>query len=183
MGNVLHTFHGQTDYPLTDLGREQARRVAEKLENIPFTRCCSSDLRRAWDTALPSLEGRGIVPEPCPDLREHFVGDVEDLSREESEARYPGLLGTYISDWYHTPVPGGEDQRDMLGRVGRCVDGIIARGEDTLIAGHNGSLTLVLLHLGLITENDITNGFYLGQGTYTAVEVTENGPKLLGLDL
>ena len=30
-GNVKRYFHGQTDYPLTDLGRRQAQEVAEKL--------------------------------------------------------------------------------------------------------------------------------------------------------
>ena len=46
VGNVRRTFHGQTDYPLTEEGRRQARQAAEKLREIPFTRCCASDLRR-----------------------------------------------------------------------------------------------------------------------------------------
>ena len=31
VGNVRRTFHGQTDYPLTEEGRRQARQAAEKL--------------------------------------------------------------------------------------------------------------------------------------------------------
>lgn len=182
LGNVLGTFHGQTDYPLTEFGKLQARQVAEKLRGIPFTRCCASDLRRAWETALPCLEGRGIVPEACPDLREHFVGEMEDLTPEESERKCPGLLAAYIADWFHTPLPGAEDPQDLLRRVGQCVDGIVARGEDTLIAAHNGSLSVALFHLGLITEDMLACGFSLGQGTYTAVEATTHGAKLLDLD-
>lgn len=37
VGNVRRTFHGQTDYPLTEEGRRQARQAAEKLREIPFT--------------------------------------------------------------------------------------------------------------------------------------------------
>ena len=54
-GNVKRYFHGQTDYPLTDHGREQAREVAEKLKDATFTRCCTSDLQRARDTDLTCL--------------------------------------------------------------------------------------------------------------------------------
>ena len=32
-GNVKRYFHGQTDYPLTEKGHEQAREVAEKLKD------------------------------------------------------------------------------------------------------------------------------------------------------
>ena len=65
-GNVAKTFHGHIDYPLTPLGREQARQAGEKLKAVSFSRCVASDLSRAWDTALACVEGRGIVPECCP---------------------------------------------------------------------------------------------------------------------
>lgn len=38
-GNVAKTFHGHTDYPLTELGREQARQAGEKLKDTAFVRC------------------------------------------------------------------------------------------------------------------------------------------------
>lgn len=180
VGNVSRTFHGQTDYPLTDLGRQQAREVAEKLREVSFTRCCASDLRRAWDTALICLEDRDMTPEVCIGLREHFVGEMEDISWEESEVRFPGIAQQYWHDWFHTIVPGGETPGEMLERVGKTVDEIIAQGEDTLIAAHNGSLTLILLHLGLMTEEEVADPkIYFHQGTYTAIEVTEAGAKLL----
>ena len=72
-GNVAKTFHGHTDYPLTELGREQARQAGEKLKDTAFVRCVASDLSRAWDTALSCVAGRGMIPERCPGLREQFV--------------------------------------------------------------------------------------------------------------
>ena len=35
-GNVAKTFHGHTDYPLTELGREQARGEAERYRLCPL---------------------------------------------------------------------------------------------------------------------------------------------------
>ena len=50
-GNVERIFHGQADYPLTEKGHAQARQAAEKLREVSFTRCCTSDLQRTYDTA------------------------------------------------------------------------------------------------------------------------------------
>ena len=133
--------------------------------------------------ALACLEGRSVLPERCPDLREHFVGELEDTSWEEVEARRPGLKRAYIEDWFHVTPPGGESPEEMAARVGRCVDGIVARGEDTLVAAHNGSLSLVLIHLGLAGPEDVMKpGHYFEQGCYTAVEVTAAGARLLAFN-
>lgn len=68
----------------------------------------------------------------------------------------------------------------MLARVSRCVDGIIARGEDTLIAAHFGSLSLILVHLGLIAGEDaFTAPWAFGQGTYSAIRVENGRAELL----
>ena len=181
-GNVKRYFHGQTDYPLTDLGRAQAREAAEKLKDANFTRCCASNLQRAWNTALACLESHpDITPEVCEDLREHFVGDMEDMPWEEAERRFPGVPEKFIADWFHTVPPGGEDPQDMLRRVSRCIDAIIARGEDTLVVSHFGTMSLIAVHLGIMTEAEIiAKGF--GQGCYTAVEITDGKATLLCLN-
>ena len=181
-GNVKRYFHGQTDYSLTDLGREQAREVAEKLKDANITRCCTSDLQRAHHTALACLAyHKDVTPEIVTDLREHFVGDMEDLPWEEAERRYPGLPDRFIRDWFHTVPPGGEDPQDMLIRVGRAIDAIIERGEDTLVASHFGTMSLIAVHLGIMTEAEIIEkGF--GQGCYTAVAIKDGKAVLLCLN-
>ncbi len=183
-GNVAKTFHGHIDYPLTPLGREQARQAAEKLKGVSFTRCVASDLSRAWDTALACVEGRGIVPECCPGLREQFVGDAEGLTWEEMGQRFPGIREMYISDWSHTTPPGGEPPEEMARRVGACVDEIIRRGEDTLVVAHNGSLSLMLKHLGLEGEDELLRpGYFFNHGAYTAIQIQEGKSELKGFNL
>lgn len=179
-GNVLMTFHGQTDYPLTEKGREQARQAAEKLKEISFSRCCSSDLARAWDTALICAEGQGIEVERCPGLREQFVGDIEGLSWDEMGERFPELREQYINAWFDTTPPGGESPEEMLARVGQCVDEIVARGEDTLLVGHFGTFSLVLLHLGLVNRNQaMDKQWYFTQGTYSAIRIEDGRAELV----
>lgn len=174
-GNVVRTFHGQLDYPLTETGREQARQAGEKLREVSFRRCYASDLSRAWDTALACVEGRGLAPEACPALREQNVGDIEGLTWEEMGERYPDVRSGFIGDWFNTTPPGGESPEEMTARVAACVDGIIARGEDALLVAHFGSLSLIMLHLGLLSrEQAFEQQWAFGQGTYTAIRI-ENG--------
>ena len=179
-GNVLRTFHGQTDYPLTEKGREQARLAAEKLRDVSFARCCASDLTRARETARICLEGRAVEAEACPALREQDVGEMEGLTWEEMEERYPHLLHPYIEDWFHTIPPGGESPEEMEERVAAWVEDTLRRGEDTLVVGHNGSLTFILLCLGVLDrEEAFSDGFFFTQGTYAAVRIEEGKAELL----
>ena len=182
-GNVVRTFHGWTDYPLIELGHQQAREVAEKLKDVPFTRCCASDLQRAWITAGYCLEGRGIAAEACPDLREHNCGDIEGLTWEEMDAKYPLIRDGIMTNWMQVTPPGGESPREMRQRVRRCINDIIARGEDTLVVAHNGTLQTILLLLGLKTERELVEPYLVfRQGTYTAIELTGSSAKLLELN-
>lgn len=181
-GNVLRTFHGQTDYPLTEKGREQAREAGEKLraDGVKFTRCCASDLSRAWDTAQACLAGYDVKAEVCPQMREQFVGDIEGLSWDEMGERFPGLREQYVGDWANTIPPGGEVPRAMLKRVGAFVDEVVARGEDTLLVAHFGSLSLTMVHLGVLSEEDAVKPEWIfGQGTYSAIRIEDGKAELV----
>ena len=101
--NIQRRFLGRTDLPLDDVGLSQAARLGDHLRNLHWDRLYSSPLLRARQTA----EAIG-VPTLCAGLTEMDMGDLEGLSREEMEARYPGLL----SQWFEEPTrfrpPGGE---------------------------------------------------------------------------
>lgn len=182
-GNERQLFFGANDHPLTKLGREQARQAAEKLKEVQFTRCVASPLSRAWDTAMICTEGRFVVPEACPAIAEQDMGELEGLTWGAAEARFGDHIGALLTDWFHTPPPGGEDPALMLLRVGACVDELVLRGQDTLVVAHNGSLSLILLHLGLAKESDMfSKAWTFRHGCYTAIRVDENGAELVGFN-
>lgn len=179
-GNERQLFFGLRDHPLTKLGKEQARESADKLKEVALSRCVASPLSRAWDTALICTEGRHVAPEPCPAIMEQDMGDLEDLTWGAAEARFGDQIGVLLVDWFHTIPPNGEPPAHMLERVGQCVDELIRRGEDTLVVGHNGSLSLILLHLGLAGERDMFQpGWTFRHGCYTAIRVDGNGAELV----
>ena len=181
VGNERQLFFGWSDHPLTELGREQARQAAEMLKEVNFTRCVSSDLVRAWDTALACVEGRGIEVEAAPALREQDMGDLEDLTFDQAMERGGEAFARMLADWTRVDPPGGESVAHMKQRVGDCVDGIVRRGEDTLIVAHNGSLSLILSHFGLARDSELMNheyNWFFEHGTYSAIEITDGKARL-----
>ena len=182
VGNERQLFFGWSDHPLTELGREQAREAAEKLKEASFTRCLSSDLTRAWDTALACVEGRGVEVEAAPALREQDLGALEDLTFAQARERHGEMFERMLDDWIHVDPPGGESVAHMIQRVGDCVDEIVRRGEDTLVVAHNGSLSLILRHFGLAEEAELMDpkfNWFFQHGTYSVIRVEENGAELV----
>ena len=182
VGNERQLFFGWSDHPLTELGREQARQAARMLKEVSFTRCVSSDLIRAWDTALICAEGRDVEVESAPALREQDMGGLEDLTFAQAQERCGELFARMLEDWIHVDPPDGESVAHMKQRVGACVDEIVRRGEDTLIVAHNGSLSLILSHFGLAKDSELMNhdyNWFFEHGTYSVIRVEENGAELV----
>ena len=182
VGNEKRLFFGRSDHPLTGLGWEQARQAADKLREVSFTRCVSSDLARAWDTARICVEGRGIGVEVDPALREQDMGEMEDLTFAQAQERFGELFERMLDDWIHVDPPDGESVAHMKQRVGACVDRIVCRGEDTLIVAHNGSLSLILSHFALAEDRELMNhdfNWFFQHGTYSVIRVDETGAELI----
>ncbi len=182
-GNLRQVFHGQFDYPLTAQGREEALLCGEKLRDVPLVRCCASDLRRARETAELALSGRDVPITLLPALREQNVGDLEGLTWEEMGTLYPELLDNFLHRWFDTTPPGGESGRMMEKRVAAALKGILTRDEDTLIAAHFGTLSLVLHILGIAREEELfTKPWFIRQGCCSAIRWENGRAELLALN-
>ena len=106
-GNAEHRFIGQTDVPLDDVGRGQARALAERLRSTPIDRIISSDLRRAIDTIQPLAESIDVPIERDSRLREISNGEWSGLLPGEIEQRWPDLWVAYRTG-EDVLRPGGE---------------------------------------------------------------------------
>ena len=86
-----------------------------------------------------------------------------------------------LGDWTRVDPPGGESVAHMKERIGQCVDGIVRRGEDTLIVAHNGSLSLILSHFGLAEDRELMNhdyNWFFQHGTYSVIEIVDGKARL-----
>lgn len=116
---------GSTDLPLTERGRETARRLQRVLAGESFALVLTSPLRRARETC--ALAGFGEVAEVDRDLSEWDYGEYEGLTTREIHARAPGWM------IFADGCPGGE----VPEQVGVRVDRLLAR-----VRGVPGSIAL-----------------------------------------
>ncbi len=109
---------GATDPPLSDQGREQARRVAAELARMPLARVLSSDLQRALATADAIATPHHLVVEPTPALREIDFGGWEGRSLAGLWSEEPHAAKAWEDDIRSTPLAFGERLSDVENRVG-----------------------------------------------------------------
>jgi broad specificity phosphatase PhoE len=113
---------------LTEEGREQARRLGEKLAETEVDLCVTSEFARTIETADIAFAGRAVPRLVVPELNDHPAGDYEG-----------GLLSDYL-EWAHGAgpadfVPGTTESRtDVVRRFTRGYALLLARPERTVVA-------------------------------------------------
>ena len=126
---------GRTDLPLTESGREYARRLGALLGGRPFASILTSPLRRARDTC--ALAGYGDHATVDPDLREWDYGEYEGRTTPEIRRERP--------DWHlwQDGVPNGETLEHVAVRARRVIDGAMAASGDVALFSHGHFLRIL----------------------------------------
>ncbi|MEX2236234.1 MAG: histidine phosphatase family protein [Dehalococcoidia bacterium] len=129
------------DAGLTKLGREQARRLGERLrsEAIKVDALYASTLPRAMQTAEYLAAALGLPINPDDELQELRPGESDGMSWEAFLAKY----GRPDFSNPHRPMsPGGESWAELLLRVGRAMH--------RLRDAHTGQTVLAVTHGGFV---------------------------------
>jgi 2,3-bisphosphoglycerate-dependent phosphoglycerate mutase len=123
---------------LSEVGRQQAERVADLLEGHDVAAIVSSPYTRAIQTVQPLADRLGLAIQIDPDLRERLLssGPLEDFTAS-LEATWRDF------DLVH---PGGESSAAAQARVGRAIRRIVAGGgsRNIVISTHGNALALFL---------------------------------------
>jgi 2,3-bisphosphoglycerate-dependent phosphoglycerate mutase len=138
--NSERRWQGHADRPLNEVGRQQARELAETLTDRAIDVVYSSDLLRAHETALIVGERLGLPVSVDARLREVDVGDWSGRVHSEIEGLDPDGYRRWREGgkgW-----AGGESYEEMGERVVAAVLRLAARhpGETVLIVTHGGSI-------------------------------------------
>ncbi|WP_432488352.1 histidine phosphatase family protein [Kineococcus sp. SYSU DK018] len=144
-GATAHTAQGRLsgstgqDPPLSEVGRDQARRLAGALRAAggADVLVCSPVLR-ARQTAEEVATALGLGLRVEDDLREIDFGDWEGLTPAEVDRRWPGAQDAW-RQCSTEPVPGGESLEQVGDRV--------ARVRERLAAEHPGGRVLLVSHM------------------------------------
>ncbi|MDO9301084.1 MAG: alpha-ribazole phosphatase, partial [Anaerolineales bacterium] len=147
--NIARRFQGQSDIPLNEVGKKQAKALANRLSAEHFDSIYSSDLQRATETAkiICKSEWHSDLR-----LREVNFGDWEGLTYGEIKEKHPDTLSAWENDIYKNAPPNGETLEGLSARVQSMLGELYAKHKDqtVLIVAHGGVLqTLICLALNL----------------------------------
>lgn len=155
-GNRDGILQGQEDLPLTDLGHEQANKLAQRVARLDFTAIYSSDLARALQTALPLSEALHMSVGLDARLREIHVGSWSGLTSEQIMERFPLEWARWQYRDPDLARGGGESYVAAQARIVAVIDELVLRhvGERIAVICHGGVMRAYLAHvLGLDLRN------------------------------
>jgi 2,3-bisphosphoglycerate-dependent phosphoglycerate mutase len=182
--NLENRFTGWVDVPLTELGREEARRAGAKLGGVPIHVAYTSVLSRAQETLQIILETLG---EDFPVIRdgalnERHYGDLQGLNKEET-ARIHGA--DQVKIWrrsYDIPPPNGEALKNTAERTlpffERCIMGDIRQNKNVLVVAHGNSNRAIVMELDGLSKEEVLE-LNLGTGVPFVYDFDEDG-KVVG---
>ena len=126
VGNADGYHQGQTEFPLTERGRAQARALAEywKSHNIVFDHCISSPQSRTRETAEIVAEALGIEIEYDPIWMERDNGHYGGLHQDEARLRYPY---PDFQPLYDRIGQTGESEWELFLRGGQAIQSVLHR--------------------------------------------------------
>jgi 2,3-bisphosphoglycerate-dependent phosphoglycerate mutase len=126
---------------LTDVGREQARRLGQLLADEPIELCVTSEFVRVRETADLALADRDVPRLVVPELNDVRFGEFEGRPFDE----YRAWAGA--RDPTEAPA-GGESRAEVAARYARGFRRVLERPERTiLVVAHGLPLRYTLLAL------------------------------------
>ena len=140
----LELIEGQSDPALTELGRDQALAVAERLSSAKVEAIFVTPLRRTQETARPLAERLGIEPVVLPELREVYLGDWEGQLNHRASSGDSLTREVFTAERWDV-IPNAEPMEEFSARVHRGMELLVqAAGPD--------NTTLAVVHGGVISE-------------------------------
>lgn len=143
LANAEHIYIGHADWDLSPLGKEQAELIADFLDGEKVDYIYSSDLMRAYNTALPCAKRRNMDIIKSRALREIDLGVWQGMKVAEIEEKWEKEFNEgWRADFGRFCPPGGESIPHLARRI---------KEEITRIASkHFGSTVIIACHAAAI---------------------------------
>lgn len=138
------TVDGHGDPELAPEGRDQAERLADRLQHEHIDAIYVTTLRRTAQTAAPLASRLGLTPTVEPDLREIYLGEWEGFAfRKYVSERHPMAIQMFLEQRWDV-IPGAESNEAFSSRV--------RQGLQRIIDAHPGQRVVVVVHGGVIGQ-------------------------------
>ncbi len=144
--NAEDRFAGATDVALSDEGREQVRRLAERLSHEKIMAIYASPLGRTIETAQILAAPHDLKVQTRDGLREINHGRWEQMTRREVEEKFPEEAAEWEKDPYTFAPQGGESGLAVTARALPVLIDLVRHhvAENFLIVSHKATIRLLL---------------------------------------
>jgi broad specificity phosphatase PhoE len=139
--NRSNTFTGQLDVNLTELGILQAKKASRYIcDNFKVDAVYSSDLKRAYNTALPIAEHFGLDIITTKEIREIYAGEWQGIPFDQLDSLYPEDRAIYNQIKSYSRCTGGESFGEVYDRSVKEFLRIAAENDGkTVVAASHGA--------------------------------------------
>ena len=139
-------FAGETDVPLSDEGRDQLRKLSQRLSGEKVGAVYASPLGRTMETGRILAAPHDLSVTPVDGLREISHGHWEGKTRASVEKEYPAEYARWQGDPYNFAPPGGETGLSVAARAVPALIGIVSanEGKQVIVASHKATIRLVI---------------------------------------
>ncbi|MBI3847196.1 MAG: histidine phosphatase family protein [Planctomycetes bacterium] len=142
-------FAGSTNVDLSDEGRAQASRLADRLAEDEIAAVYASPMKRTVDTATIIAKPHGLVPVTRDGLKEIDHGHWEGLRRADVEKQFANEYAAWEADPFTFAPKGGESGVNVLARALPALREIVLshEGKKVLVVSHKATIRLVISSL------------------------------------
>jgi broad specificity phosphatase PhoE len=142
-------FAGVTDVELSEEGREQARRLAERLSQEKISAVYASPLGRTVETARILAAPHDLEVQTRDGFREISHGHWEGMTRRDVEKQFPEEIAEWEKDPYTFAPVGGESGLAVTARALPALIHLVREhpGENILVVSHKATIRLLLSSL------------------------------------
>lgn len=138
VGGFLDTEKPGAD--LTDLGREQARKLTDVFDHEPIEAIYASTLVRTQQTAAPLAGLFGLETRIRDGLREISAGDLEMRADEASVRTYLETIFEWSAGNLQARLPGGETGNEVFDRFDEVITEIAGLALHTAVVVSHGAM-------------------------------------------
>ncbi len=169
---------GHTESDLSELGREQARRVGERIRGVDFVRAFTSPLRRAEQTCAIAIDG-SVEYETREGFKEINLGAWEGRKASDLRREFP----EEVKLWFRRPsgvrIEGAETIRQFRSRVTAEMDRIrdVCPQGTLAVFAHGGVICTYLTSILGMKLDDIWR-FKIRNGSVTRVIFPQGRPRI-----
>lgn len=174
---------GQTDTPLSDLGRLEAARLAERFAGRQFDALWASPLQRTRDTASAIGEAIGHMAVLDKRLMEIDLGQLEGAHFQQLH----NGPGSWRDKWQKNPgrvrFPGGENLQEVAARSWKLLEELYDRHPQghVIVVSHMFTISVMLCRVLKLKVGQFRT-FAVDPASVTTVSLDQSGLRLMLLN-